>query len=270
MFKEFNSEYRKEFGMEVLQEWKFELGNCYVGKNHIVVTVNPLHAYKVYDMILFLKRIQYEDDKMECMFSSTIPKIMKNFMLDYGFRCYVIYKPEGCYPLKAVLDYFDQEIDGKHVAWIITRLLNYAYFMNYQGLVTNSISINNCYICPKNHTVQVYCPWHLVPNDTTVRSTSKDIYNIMDEEAKTGKPKIKTDIDSIKLLGRIICGYENTGITSLPEPMFKFLTSETENNPDLEEILKIWDKAKRDSYGEPKFTEMDVNPNEIYKLKGDY
>lgn len=253
------------FKINYIDAWQFEIGECYMDHRNIVYLLDPKYGKFASNMRNILNNITYEDERMELFFSAAIPHILKYFETTAGEYCIIIRKPKETYPLRAVLKYFKGEIDGKHVAWIIQRLLDIEKFLNYNNIVHNGISIDNIFISPINHIVTIYGGWwYATPQGEKMIGTNTEIFNLMSKETKEDKlSTCYTDLVSIKNIGRKICGEEDSGFSTLPEPMLRFLYSET-TSKILEENYK-WVQAKEDSYGKPKFVEMFIDINKIYK-----
>ena len=243
--------------------FKFELGECYVSESRIAYLISNKYLYYLNNAIENLKSIYYgDDDEIQLYFSPTIPHFYKKMQL--GTHCLVMFKiPNGVFPLDSIIRYFGGYLEGEHVCWIISRLLNIVEFIHKNGKVHNGINIDNCFISPSNHFVALYGGWWYSKQDgKTMYGMPTSVYNILDEETKKSKKSnIITDINSVKQVGRIISGIETFGEDiGLPRPLYSFLTS---NNSSIDSVLKEWEEVKRNSYGEPKFMKMDVDISKI-------
>lgn len=258
------------FRMDYIDAWQFELGECFIDHRNVVYLLAPKYRFFAENMKRQLQTISYEDDAMELNFSPTIPHIFKEFETLDKERCIIFKKQQDTYPLKNILDYFGGEIDGKHIAWIISRLLNIETFLNYNNLVHNGISLNNCFINPKAHVMMLYGGWwYTKPVGGLMVGTNTDVYSCLANITKeTKESNTFTDLESIKLIGRKISGLHATGFSVIPDSMYSFLTSKSSTDPRVE--MSKWDDAKKEAYGKPKFIEMNLDPLKIYKdLKGD-
>ena len=197
------------FKINYIDAWQFEIGECYMDHRNIVYLLDPKYGKFASNMRNILNNITYEDERMELFFSAAIPHILKYFETTAGEYCIIIRKPKETYPLRAVLKYFKGEIDVKHVAWIIQRLLDIEKFLNYNNIVHNGISIDNIFISPINHIVTIYGGWwYATPQGEKMIGTNTEIFNLMSKETKEDKlSTCYTDLVSIKNIGR------NTAIT---------------------------------------------------------
>lgn len=249
----------------------FELGTCYVTKTKVVYVLGSDKEKYYNNAIRRIKGLQYKDKKMKEDLSRFFPKIYQTFKTNNGEYVIVLDKTEDVYPLKNVFEYFNNKIDDKHVAWIISRLCNLTCYLKFSGLVHNGININNCFISPKYHSILLLGGWwYTTKEDENMIGTTKDIFSIMSVSAKGSKKSSSlTDLESVKLLGRQLLGETNCRKLSLdssiPKPFINFLIGCSGNN-SYEEFTK-WDKALNDSYGKRKFINMEIK--NLYERKGD-
>ena len=265
----------KESGKKIVLNYDtcfaFELGTCYVTKTKIVYVLGSDKEKYYNNAIQRIDNLRYKDEEMENHLSGFFPKIYQTFRTIHGEYVIVLDKTEDVYPLKNVYEYFDERIDDRHVAWIISRLCNLTCYLKFRGLVHNGININNCFISPKDHSILLIGGWwYTTREEESMIGTTKDIFSIMSVSSKESKKSSSlTDLESIKLLGRQLLGETNCRKLSLdstiPKPFINFLTGGSGNN-SYEEFAK-WDKALEDSYGKRKFINMEIK--NLYERKGD-
>ena len=257
------------FKMNYIDAWQFELGECYMDNRNIVYLAELKYYHHIKNAKEKLKNIQYADEQMELFFSAAIPHIFKEFKTIDDKYCLIIKKPTDSFPLKNVLEYFDDEIEGEHIAWIITRLLNIEQFLSYNNIIHNGISLSNIFINPKTHIVTLYGGWwYATYPDELMTGTNSFVYDLLlPETIKTKKPTCYTDLESIKLVGKQISGIITSGFTTLPDSMLNFLNKKS--TKDIKKELMLWEKAKEEAYGKPKFIEMKIETNKLFNMKGD-
>ena len=251
--------------------FEFELGACYVTKTKVVYVLG-IDKEKYYsNAIRRINSLRYKDHKMKSDLSRFLPKIYQTFKTTNGEYVIVLDKPEDVYPLKNVFEYFDEQMDDRHVAWIISRLCNLTCYLQFSELVHNGININNCFVSPKDHSILLIGGWwYTTEEEESMIGTTKDIFSIMSVSSKGSKKSSSlTDLESVKLLGRQLLGETNCRKLSLdysiPKPFIDFLTGGSGKNA-YEEFTK-WDRALDDSYGKRKFINMEIK--NLYERKGD-
>lgn len=113
----------------------FELGTCYVTKTKIVYVLGSDKGKYYNNAIQRINDLRFKDNKMETNLSRVLPKIWQTFKTNNGEYVIILDKTEDVYPLKTVFEYFNNRIDDKHVAWIISRLCNLTCYLKFSGLV---------------------------------------------------------------------------------------------------------------------------------------
>lgn len=261
----------KKIAINYETTFEFELGICYVCKTKIVYILDSDKEKYYKNTLSSIRCLHYKDKKMENDLSRFFPKLYDNFISSDGKYVIVLDKTEDVVPIKSVFEYFDNKIDDKHVAWMISRLCNLSCFLKFNGLVHNGININNCFISPQCHSVLLLGGWwYTTKEDDSMIGTTKDIFSIMSVSAKGSKKSNSlTDLESIKLLGRQLLGETNCRKLaldkSIPQPFINYLIGGSGDN-SYDEFSK-WDKALNDSYGKRKFINMEIK--NLYEKKGD-
>ena len=224
----------------------FELGTCYVTKSKIVYILEKDKEKYYHNAIKRITGLKYKDKRMENELSRFLPEIYQTFRTKNGKYAIVLDKTEDVYPLKNVFEYFGKQIDGKHVAWMISRLCSLTCYLEYSGLVHNGIHMDNCFVSPEDHSVLLTGGWwYATEAGEKMIGTAKDIFAIMSVSAKESKrSSAVTDLESVKLLGR------------QPKPFIGFLTGGSGRSA-YDEFVK-WDRALDSSYGKRKFIHMEI------------
>lgn len=238
----------------------FELGEYYVCDKHIIYLFDFNKKIYYNNYIKQINELKYEDKKMEDFYKKLFPAIEAEYDTNTS-HIILISKPADVYPLRCFIDnVFKGDVPPKHLAWMITRLLNIGCFLKFNNLVNNGIEIDNLFVCPKFHSICLYGGWWFTTKeDETMIGTTKNIFNLMPPKVKSEKiSKSITDIESIKAFGR---AYQK----DLPDDFKNFLNSGTLDN-SVEELNK-WDSALDKSFGERRFIKIKTTKQEIYNIK---
>ena len=86
--------------------------------------------------------------------SRYFPHIRAEFTLNDGRVFVAVSKPENAFPLYAF-----KNLDGEHVAWIISRLENLCCVLEFSSLRHNGISTSSVYINPRTHEAYLLGGW---------------------------------------------------------------------------------------------------------------
>ena len=251
----------KSIQFKPLYFFTFELGKCYVTDLHIIY-IFDFSKKKFYNN--YRKKVEnlfYIDDKMRKKFKPLFPSIYKEYDSDKGQHILVLNKPKEIYPFKAVMEnFYKGNIPARHLAWIITRLINICAYFKMNNLVHNGINIDNCFIDLSDHSIYLFGGWYYCVNQNEkMIGTTKDIFNVMTPKVKANKTAdFTTDIESVKALGRKLIRAD------APTPFIDFLNSGSSD--DAVKELSKWEKALNDSFGKRKFIVINSSKEQIYNL----
>ena len=245
--------------LRFLETFSFELGNCYVLDKHVVYEINKDKQIYFENAVSQIKNIKYANKNMEQEFSYVVPHVEQLFTDTSENNYVVLSKNSNVFPLTRVLNFYNNSLDGKHIAWIISRLINFCCYFNYLGIAHNGLSIENCFICPETHKIVLLGGWwYTKALNTKMIGTSRQIFDIMSVRNKTEKiSSILTDIESVKQIGRTLIKS-----VDVPDAIKNWLDAGSSNDPIAE--FEKWGKAL-DAYGPRKFISMPVNKSTLYK-----
>lgn len=254
-----------------LASFAFELGHCYVCRNKIIYLLREDKEKYYKNAVRRISSLSWADDGMKREMEGAVPILCSHGQAGNGAYFIVLDKPEDAVPLRLLLDYMKQ-IPGKHAAWMISRLGSMACYLNYSGLAHNGMDINSCFVSPKGHTILLGGGWwYTVGFGEKLIGTTKEIFDLMPAAEKTAKISgVTTDLESVKWIGRILLGEENSRKlklrTEFPEAMADFLCGGSGKDAFTE--MEKWDLALKRSYGERRFVKLDITPEMIYKSQG--
>ena len=261
----------EKYSMKYNVQYSFELGKYYIGNRSILYLIDKVHLNFVDNALDRIKNLKYENNNMKFEFEKYFPKVSRKFETKDEKVVILIEKPEDAYSLKDILNYYGNKVPSRHVTWILSSLYNIACYLYYNNLSHNGISIDNYYISPSNHSGLLLGGWwYTVPLDGKMLGVSNEIYNIMSPDMISNKiGTFLLDLESIRLIGRTLLGDKNgiaiIGDPDIPEPLIDWVRGVTVNNP-IEEY-KLWEKVIKESYGERKFIEMNIDKDKLYSNK---
>ena len=250
----------KKYKLKYLKKHSFELGFFYIGRQHLIYVLEHKNKKFLDNALNVLKNLKYADGQMEKEFKRYFPNIVDTFELKTGEYCLVLKKENTDFLLSDLIDFYKnkgQELEDKHCAWVISRLNNIACFLKFNGLVHNGISLNNCFVSPKYHTIMLLGGWwYCVPNGEKLIGTQKSVYDVMPIKEKSEKiSTYKTDLECIKQIGRQLN-------KKYPKPFDNWVNKATSG--DAFEEFEEWNNVLYDSYGERKFIVLDISEKDIY------
>ena len=152
----------KKYKLKYLKKQEFELGNFYIGRNHLIYVLEAKNKKYLDNALKVLRSLKYENSEMEKEFKRYFPQIVDTFELKTGEHCLVLKKDSTDFLLEDLDKYYKNqgsELYDKHCAWVVSRLSNICCFLKYNHLVHNGISLTNCFISPKYHTIMLFGGW---------------------------------------------------------------------------------------------------------------
>lgn len=246
----------------------FELGTVYVCSTHVVYLFDEGKKKYGENMVKRTASLKYRDSEMEKVFRRCMPDITSTFDTADGRYCVVLKKTKDVFPLSDVLAFLGGKMDPRHVAWCMSRLHNLSCFLKYNGTVMNGLTVDNCYVSPKYHSICLFGGWWYATGEKEkMTGTAKEVFDIMPATSKTSKTaEYTTDLESIKLIGRKLAGNANSRIlkaeNTVPAPILDFITGGSGKDP-VKEFQK-WDRVLNDAYGVRKFIPLNITEKNLY------
>jgi len=261
-----NKTYR--FGYRTMHE--IELGNMYVGKTNIMFVIKKEYEDLFDNGIKNIRNIKYPP-KLEKEFKQWLPKIkFTDKTTDIGLVA-ILDKPGDSVLLQDLLDYVpDNNLDPKHVAWVINSLYNIATFLDHMDICHNSITPMNVFIDPVNHATYLLGGWwYSTKTGEKLKALPSAIIKILPKEVlKTKIAVSKYDRKAIKSVG-LACLGDPTGIgmkllarKDIPTPMLSWLRAPSGEHA-IEEY-EGWTQALEKCFGKRRFIKFDIDVDDIY------
>lgn len=238
----------------------FELGEYFVCNKNVIYSFDFSKKKYYNNYIQNINNLRHENDNMKKVFSRIFPKILSEYDTKDNRHIIVLTKTAEVHPLRCVIEnFFNNKIPDRHLAWMITRLLNICCYLKYNNKVCNGINVDNLFVSLDYHSILLLGGlWYATDDNTPMIGTSKDIFNIMTPKVKSDKiSKFITDIESVKFFGRQYM------LDTYPQPLKDFFNSGSQDDPLKE--FKEWEKTLNKAYGERKFIKITANNNQIYK-----
>jgi hypothetical protein len=242
----------QKYDFKFLRKYDFELGECYIGRDLLLYTLTEADLYECANYAR--TQFRFADDKMREEMQRNLPAMHNHFKT--ADRCVlVMQKPRESVRLRDLRDHLGGQVDPVHVAWMVSRLCGIACWLQYTGLVHGDISLDSCYVWPKDHTIALLGGWWY----------SNKIGGKM-----IALPRRSYDFRVGGVASRMLdamlvrqTGLEILSAATAPEPMLMWLYS-APNRSSVEDF-RAWHKALERVFGVRKFVPMSVTIDEVYK-----
>lgn len=245
---------------------KFELGEVFVGINIVAFYVEKKYEDLMLRGIRQMNSIRYPDDDMQRDLSRFFPREEGMVEIDdthlEGFML-IVKKTADVVMLHHLIDHLGGAVDPKHVAWIMSSLLNLACFMSITGLVHNGLTTDSVFVSPKHHAAFMLGGWwYAARAGATIAMLPPAVHAVAPEKAlKTKTADPRTDLESIRAIGRACIG-SHSAISALPRPYANFLRLPAAESA-IDDYTK-WQQVLLDSYGKRRFLELALTSADLY------
>jgi serine/threonine protein kinase len=249
----------------------FELGDFAYGDRVVCYVVKPDCKDLFGRGLETIKHgFKYENKEMEEEISRYLPNPLDSFETQDGHMVLVLSKTPDVFLLQDVLDHFGGTIDPKHVAWIVSCMLNLACYMRYAGITHNALSTTNLFISPQFHSMVILGGWWYSQKvGKKLEALPRMSADIAPMEMLADKiADHKLDLMLVRDIGLELLG-DSSGSTLLhdgktPQPLVNFFRSITDGNA-FQEYERWTKKILIDSFGKRRFVEMKIEASDIYK-----
>lgn len=243
---------------------EFELGEMFYHEKELFYEVRNDYADLVLTAQKIVKLLNYKigpDLYSPKMPNHIFPHILGNEEFKGGKYVCLTMKKEDEWHLPDLLK-IKGPLEAKHVAWIINRVYNIICYLYRHGINHNAICVENFFISPERHALQLYGGWWYSQNDGSqilaLPATRSNWYP--PELLQTKKSTVALDLKMVKVMGLELLGKD------APEPMLAFLRAKPSNDP-VKDYLE-WDtKVLPASFAERRFAKLDYNPSDILNLE---
>lgn len=250
-------------------EETFELGTMYTCDSVVAFIIDKNFCDLYRNGEQQIKGLRFADTRMKYEMSKSLPEIISRFETMDGQLGMVVKKAQDMLLLADVLSYYNNRMPDRHVAWILGTLYNLACYLDYTGITINAISTGTYFISPKWHYGAILGGWWFAtPSGGGMLGVPEKIYGVLPPDiACTKRGSIRTDLESIRLIGRELLG-DRTGMRledyGVPRPLAAWLRSASAETA-FEEYSR-WNQVLEDSYGGRKFVEMELDADKVYHL----
>ena len=240
----------------------FSLGQTLICDNSVVYAVAPEHR-DLFRRGQAAMKFSYGSSRMEAEFARYLPKPLATHLADDGRYLLQVKKTPDLIRLKDVVTHLGP-LDPKHVAWIVSSLLNLGCYFSHSSFVHHDISPENYFISPEFHSGALlggwwFCRSHHARVDVIPKRTA----SLMPFSASVTKlAHYRTDAELIKATAR-----ECLGKTRAPDAMQRWLEKVTKESAFV--LYRQWsEEVLPAAFGKRRFTKMEITADAVYSKGG--
>jgi hypothetical protein len=244
----------KNFRFEFLSKTSTENSSVLVGRNVIAHVIDKDFADLCENSDAF--KFAFAGSEMAEEMRRFLPRLKQKITLDNGSILYVEAKRPDELLLSDLLR--TGPVDPRHVAWMITRLLNICCWLEWGGISHGSILPETLLVSPEQHGMALTGPflsyarvgekYAALPSSAIDEKPSLLVENVSD---------ISLDLRMVRSIARKALG----GVflpSDLPTPFAQWLTFPPAGTARLDFIG--WEKARDASFGAPRFVKWNIDP----------
>lgn len=246
--------------MSHVREFDLGLGEGYLGLDLIAYALRREFADLMGNALRLMANLSYQSEGMRDMMSSRLPHQRESF--EVADRVVILVdKPADAIRLRDLHEYLGRQMDARHVAWILSELLNIACYLDWAGLVHGDISMDNIFVDPRQHKASLLGGWwYAMPAESRLTALPSRTVAVMPRDALESKrANSRITLNGIRLVGRELLG----ATTAVPNTFSTWLRLPAPGS--AVEDYSDWQSILADSFGPRRFAELFASTSDIYK-----
>lgn len=238
---------------------RFELGTMVLCNNFVIFLIDSKHEDLSIRGLRQIGSVRFPDNRMKEQHARFIPNVEKVFTTETQ-EAIVVKKTPDVLLLRDIVAHLGA-IDPKHVAWIVSSLLNLTCFYEVIGLCHNGLSLDTVFISPEHHAAfPIGGWWYAEKVGRTINALSPDVHALAPRSMLTSKKADhRLDLECIRAIARCCLG---TDMTIVPKPFANFVRLPAPKSP-IEDYAQ-WEKVLTDSFGPRRFLKLSLTSSDIY------
>ena len=256
------------FQLRYHRERSFELGRQFLSDGFLTTLVEATYADLFQNALTMLDHLPCADPRMAAEITRCLPEIIRHFEIGGG-PVLVLRKTPDLLSLRDVLDHHGGRMDARHVAWILSTLLNLACYLDYAGIVHNAISSESYFISPQAHRGALLGGWwYAVSQGKPLHAAPALTLQYAPAEIMSHRcGDHRTDLELIRALGRELLG-DISGARlaqekAAPPPMIDWLRLPS-GACALDDYHTWQSQVLPASFGERRFVPLDLTRQDLY------
>lgn len=258
-----------KFELRYASKVALEVGTMFVGRTSIGFDIPTDNLDLLENAERQLAGLTYKNDAMRSDFARYFPDIARKVDTASG-ALLLLNKTPDVLLLQDVLTHYKGTMPPRHVAWVISRLLNIACYLELQGKVAhNAIGPDTVFISPVHHSACLLGGWWFTTDlgaplkaagQRMILAAPPDVL-----QKKVGDSR--TDMEMIKALGRELLGdapgARQSTDSAVPAALVDWLHLSTHQSAVA--TYHDWqDRVLINAFGARKFVEMPLTHESLY------
>lgn len=257
----------KRFQIKYLARRPFELGEMLISRGLVTFVIPKKHEDMVIHGLRQIGSIRYPNEEFRRVLTDCFPRVVRSVeTVDSWVIC--VHKEPHEVLLSDLIAHLGGQIEPKHVAWIMSSLLNLASFLEVSSLTLNAISPSTVFVSPEKHAVSLYGGWwYAQKGGGLITSLPPETFPLASRRLREHKVASgELDIECIRAIGRACLGDPSGGSlrgrSDVPAPFAQYLLMPSGKSAIKE--YQNWPTVLESSFGPRRFHKLDVSGNDVY------
>lgn len=253
--------------MHYRRRHEFELGTLYVAREAAAFVVAPAHDDLLAAATRRCASFRFAGRDMQREASLYLPKLLGVCEAQDG-RALVLEKAPDLVLLRDLLDRMGGRVPPRHVAWVLSSLLNIACYLQYAGLTHNAIGPDTYFVSPEGHGGALLGGWwYATRRGRRLRVLPSRSASLLPPDiaaSKRADPRL--DLELIRATGRELLGDASgarlAGDADIPRPLVDWLRQP--GTGSAVDDYALWHDVLKASFGARRFVELGITARDIY------
>ena len=178
-------------------------------------------------------------------------------------------KTEDILLLADVIKYL-KRLDPKHMAWVVSSLLNILCFYEVAGLTHNGLTVDTVFISPQFHSAfPLGGWWYAARVKSPLKFLPPAVHKVAPADIVASKiAGNRIDLACVRAIAREAIG-DPTGsrlqvTPDIPKPLADWLRLPPARK--AVDDYENWQRVLKDSFGPRRFLKLDIDPSAIYEV----
>lgn len=258
-----------DFTLRYKKSRAFELGQMYYGDHVVAWALELKYEDLLRSALSVIEQLGFANADMRKEHGRYLPEVLSVTHAPDKFVV-VMRKMADQYLLRDVLEHFGGRLEDRHVAWIVSSLLNLNCYLNWAGIVHHAFAPDTWFISPDNHSGALLGGWwYAVRAGQKVRALPTRTLNYGPRDLGAQKlSRRDTDSAMIRATGRELLG-DISGSRLImdkraPKPMINWLL-----RPGRQDAFAEYDRwyntILKQAFGSRRFVRMALSSSDFYK-----
>ena len=148
----------RTFELKYKRRRAFELGEMAIAMRHVALLVEARHAALFEAGLRRIREIRYPDAAIKAELQKFMPAV-EGVYETAGRRIALLAKPADVVLLADLIGHAGGALPPKHVAWVVSSLMNLACFFEASGLTHNALTTATVFVTPQFHAAYPLAGW---------------------------------------------------------------------------------------------------------------